>query len=241
MRMFVCYLPLTFDQDGDLVALHAAIGHMGISPTAAMLITNVQGMDTLNEFHLTDDNGIYNLYRAVQCPGGQPANPAFVAAGGAAAAGFPMQIANPGFVVSTQGEVNLKLMCYLLCYCQYTSHVTVATDTILDDVHNIKDHKDWEVTHTDVEPPEINEKDWAHTFEAIDKCLCGCLGENFKLPLTYVVHDNEAVTPDPVAPATWPSKIDEMISHAPHRTATFLGDNVKVWEKISTLTYSHEC
>ena len=122
-----------------------------------------------------------------------------------------------------------------------TSHAKAAADIILDDVNDIKDHKDWKVTCPDEEPPEINDKDWAHTFEAFDKWLCGCLGESSKIPLAYVVHDNEAVTLDPVAPTTWPSKIDEMIQHAPHGMATLLGDNVKVWERISALTCSHEC
>ena len=94
----------------------------------------------------------------------------------------------------------------------------------------------------DVEAPELNNKDWTRTFEAINEWLRGCLGEFSKIPLAYVVQDNEAVTADPVAPATWPSKVDEMIGRAPHSEDTFFPvDNVTVWEKISALTRSHEC
>ena len=97
--------------------------------------------------------------------------------------------------------------------------------------------------HKDVEPPEINEKDWARTFESIDKWLHGWLGETSKIPLAYIVCDTVAIVDDPVAPATWLSKVDKLIGHAPHGDAAdnYLTDNVKVWEKISNLTSSHEC
>ena len=133
-------------------------------------------------------------------------------------------------------------MCYFLYYRTSTSHDTEVADITLEGVWAMKTHKDWEASHVDVEAPEINDKDWAHTFEAIDEWLDRCLGEYSKIPLAYVVHDNEAVTADPVAPATWPSKLDEMIACVPHGEGTFfLVDNVTVWEKISALTHSHEC
>ena len=64
-----------------------------------------------------------------------------------------------------------------------------------------------------------------------------------KIPLVYIVCNTVAIVNDPVAPATWPSKVDELIGHAPHGDAVdnYLTDNVKVCEKISTLTHSHEC
>ena len=147
-------------------------------------------------------------------PGGQITNPAFAAAGGAAAAaaaGILAQIANPGFVISTRAEMNLKLMCYFLHDRQHTLRVTVIADITLDVVQAIRAHKEWEESHDDVEPPEINEKDWAHTFESIDEWLHGCLGETSKIPLAYVVHGMEAVVDNPVAPATWPSKVNKLI------------------------------
>ena len=106
----------------------------------------------------------------------------------------------------------------------------------------MKTHKDWESNHADPRAPEINDKDWARTFEAIDEWLHGCLGEFSKIPLDYVVRDNEAITPDPVAPTTWPSRVNEMIGRAPHGEDTFFPvDIVTVWEKLSALTRSHEC
>ena len=229
----------------ELVALCAALTRMGFSPAVASFITDTQGMNDLEEFLLMDDDGMGTLCKAIRCPGGQIPNPAFAAAGtaaAAAAAGIPANISNPGYVVSTRAETNLKLMCYFLQYRRSTSRDTEAAVITLDAVRSLKTHKDWEANHVDVEAPEINDKDWAWTFEAIDEWLRGCLGEFSKIPLAYVIRDNEAITADPVAPATWPSRVDEMIGRAPHGEDTFSPiDNVTVWEKISVLTRSHEC
>ena len=79
----------------DLVALHAALTCMGFAPVVATFMTDLQGMDNLDEFHLIDDDGVYNLCKVIHCPSGHITNPAFAAAGGvaaAAAAGIPAQI-----------------------------------------------------------------------------------------------------------------------------------------------------
>ena len=235
---------LPFTTMAELVTLHAALTHMGFIPAVTSFITDTQGMNDLEEFLLMDDEGVGTLYKAIQCPGGQIPNPAFAVTGtaaAAAAAGIPANISNPGYVVST-AETNLKLMCYFLRYRRSTSRDMEAAVITLDTVQSMKTHKDWESNHVDVEAPEISNKDWARTFEAIDEWHRGCLGEFSKIALAYVVQDNEAVTTDPVAPATWPSKVDEMIDRAPHGEDTFFPvDNVTVWEKISALTHSHEC
>ena len=229
----------------ELVALRTALTRIGFTAAVASFIMDTQGMNDLEEFLLLDDEGVGTLCRAIRRPGGQIPNPAFAAAGTAAAAAaarIPANISNPGYVVSTHAETNLKLMCYFLLYHRSTSCDTEATVITLDAVWSMKTHKDWESNHVDVEAPELNDKDLARTFEAIDEWLHGCLGEFSKILLAYVVQDNKAVTADPVAPATWPSKVDEMISRAPHGEDTFFpADNVTVWEKISTLTHSHEC
>ena len=194
----------------ELVALHAALTHMGFSPAVASFITDTQGMNDLEEFLLKDDEEVGTLCKAIRRPGGQIPNPAFAAAGtaaAAAAAGIPANIANPGYVVSTHAETNLKLMCFFLCYHTSTSREPEAADITMDAVRAMKTHKDWEASHVDVEAPEINDKDWARTFEVIDEWLCRCLGEYSTIPLAYVVHDNEAVTADPVAPPHGPARL----------------------------------
>ena len=229
----------------ELVALRAALTHMGFTAAVATFITDTQGMNDLEEFLLMDDEGVGTLCKAIRRPGGQVPNPAFAAAGpaaAAAAAGIPANISNPGHVVLTRAETNLKLMCYFLHYHRSTSRITDAAAITLAAVRSMKTHKDWESNHVDVGAPETNDKDWARTFEAIDEWLRGCLGEFSKIPLAYVVRDNEAITPDPVAPATWPSRVDEMIGRAPHGEDTFFpADNITVWEKLSALTHLHEC
>ena len=64
-----------------------------------------------------------------------------------------------------------------------------------------------------------------------------------KIPLAFIICDTVAIVDDPAAPTTRPSKVDELIGRAPHGDAVdnYLTDNVKVWEKISNLTHSHEC
>ena len=99
----------------ELVALHAALTCMRFSPAVTSFITDTQGMNDLEEFLLMDDEGVGSLYKAIRRPGERILNRAFTAAGtvaAAAAAGIPANIANPGYVVSTHAETNLKLMCY---------------------------------------------------------------------------------------------------------------------------------
>ena len=175
----------------ELVALCAVLSRMGFSPAVASFITDTQGMNDLEEFLLMDDEGVGTLCKAIRRPGGQIPNPAFaaacmVAAAAAAAAGIPANISNPGYVISTCAETNLKLMGYFLRYRWSTSRDTEAAIITLNAVQSMKTHKDWEANHVDVEALEINDKDWAQTFEAIDEWLLGCLGEFSKIPLAYV-------------------------------------------------------
>ena len=148
----------------ELVALRTALTRMGFTAAVATFMTDTQGMNDLEEFLLMDDEGVGTLCKAIRRPGGQIPNPAFAAAGppaAAAAAGIPANISNPGHVVSTQAETNLKLMCYFLRYRRSTSRNTDAAAITLAAVRSMKTHKDWESNHIDVGPPDINDKDWA--------------------------------------------------------------------------------
>ena len=98
----------------ELVALRAALTRMGFSPAVASFITDTHCMNNLEDFLVMDDEGVGTLCKAIRRPGGQITNPAFTAAGmaaAAAAAGIPANIANPGYVISTRAKTNLKLMC----------------------------------------------------------------------------------------------------------------------------------
>ena len=94
----------------DVVALHTALTWMGFGPACATFITDTQGMNNLEEFHLLDDDAAQNLCKAIWHPGGMMDNPAFAAAGSAAtaaAAGILEQVPHPGFLVSTCAEMSL--------------------------------------------------------------------------------------------------------------------------------------
>jgi hypothetical protein len=54
----------------ELVELQAALGRMGMEPAVTTLITDAQGLETLEEFtHLTDTE-VENLCKVIRRPGG---------------------------------------------------------------------------------------------------------------------------------------------------------------------------
>ena len=209
---------------------------MGFSQAARTYITDVQNMQTLEEFALLEDADVLSLCKVIHCPGGMVPNPN-AAVGG--------QIANPGIEVSLIAEKNLKLMCYFLRYKQRTSYELVHAEVTEDSVRAMTGHKKWEENHKDVKAPEINVKDWPKTIEAIKEWLCGCLGETTKLPLSYTIRDEEEVD---VAPAAgYHTKQHELILRAPidgadgEHTADYLADRGRVWDLLSELCTDHEC
>ena len=118
------YYTPTLSTMAELVVQCAALTCMGFTPAVATFIMDTQGMNDLEEFLLMDDEGVRTLCKVIRRPGGQVPNPAFAAAGTAAAAAaarIPTNISNPGYVVSTCAETNLKLMCHFLCYHRYNS------------------------------------------------------------------------------------------------------------------------
>ena len=233
----------------DIVALRTALTRMGVSNNVAQEITDTQGINTLDELKILTDTEIETLCKAIRRPGGTMPNPAVAAAGGVAAAqlaGIPLEIQNTGHVISARAENNLKLAAYFLRFKERTSRTVTAADVVLDDVRALKTHKLWEETHEDVDDkPEINEKDWPRTIEAMEEYFRGCLGTSSKIPLAYVIRKEEAPSADPPAPG-WTSKAEELIGRAPIRAGAnyvpnYLADNVKVWELLSGLTRNHAC
>lgn len=220
------------------VALCAALIRMGFTANAATCITEEQGQDSLAELTLLTDSEIENLCKVVRRPGGLMANPN-------AGDGAPANIPNPGISVSLRAENNLKLACYFLRYKVRTSRGVVATEITLANVRALRNHKEWEAAHEDVDAPEINAKDWPRTMDAIEEYLRGCLGVT-KIPLAYVVREAIAVPGEDPAEG-YLSRIDELIARAPiqdaagNNTATYLADRVRVWELMSDLTRDHDC
>ena len=174
-------------------------------------------------------------------------NPAFNAAGGAAAAlaaGIPAQITNTGHMISARAENNIKLAAYFLRFKESTSQAPDTVSITLGNAWSLLDHKKWEETHDDVDAPTLDEKDWPHTIEAFEELFRGCLGDSSIIPLAYVIRTDEDPAGDPAA--GWTSKADELIGQAPihvggNPVPNFLADNIKVWELLSGLTRKHTC
>jgi hypothetical protein len=223
----------------QIAAIRTAMTRIGFEVEAANLLTDDQGMNALEELALLTDEEVTNLCRVIRRPGGTIVNPN-------AAAGQPANIPNPGRTVSLRAENNLKLTCYFLRYKQRTSRALLAADITLDAVRGIKSYKEWEENHKDVEPPEIDAKDWPRTIDSLEEYLRGCLGVT-KIPLAYVIRATIAVTAEATDPqANYVSKQDELIARAPitvagHDIATYLSDRARVWELISNLTRDQDC
>ena len=230
----------------NLAALRNALDRLGFSDEARTYITDVdgQGYSELSEFTQLTDEEVENLCKVTRRPGGTIPNP------NGGDPGQPDDIPNPGMAVSLRAENNLKLMCYYLRFKERTSRVVTANDITLANIRALRHHIEWEDTHDDVDPPEINEKDWPKTIEAIEEYLRGCLGVT-KIPLAYVIRED----PEPNDPPAggFVTLQDELIARAPifappgaggivrGYTATYLTDRAKVWELISNLTREKDC
>ena len=199
----------------ELASLRTALGRMGLPQAATEYLIDSQGMDGLDEFRILTDDEVETLCRVLRRPGGTTGDP---------------PIPHPGFAVSIRAEMNLKLMCYLLRYRERTSRTATAAEITLTSVRAIKAHREWEISHRDSNPPDLNAKDWPRTIEAIEEWLCGCLGST-NVPLAYVIRQNMNVELDAYDPAeNYSSRAKELIARAPilnidgTHTQTYLSD-----------------
>ncbi len=228
----------------DAVAMRAAFTRLGFSNQAALTIVNDQGINSVEELSILTDHEVETLCKVVRRPGGQIANP------NAGEAGQPDNIPNPGINVPLRAENNMKLAAYYCRFREKTSRATTPANIELDPVRTVRPLRDWENAHEEQEPEEglINAKDWHKMLEALEEYLRRCLGVT-KIPLAYVVRENEAVTADPDPDAAnrgWSSMQDEMIGRAPIMQAgqpvgNYLTDRATVWDKIASLTRDQPC
>ena len=224
-----------------LNALRTALGCLGFTNAAAVFITDLQGLDSLDEFRPLMDDKVENLIKVTHHPGGTIPNPPPVVA---CAPALPL-IPNPGIPVFLHAENNLQLMCYLLRHMEQTSRTITSQTITVTQVHTLCDHQCWEQDHEDLEPLELNSKDWPRTIESINEWLKGCLGVS-KIPLAYMICEKEVPDQANDLPGNYTMIQEELIMWAPVRTAngaytpTFL-DRATIWEKLSGLTREHDC
>ena len=214
------------------VAMRAAFTRIGFSVPAAVFITDQQGLTTVSQLVDLRDEAVSNLCKAVRRPGG-------VVAGGGV---------NPGQPVSILAEENLKLTCYFARHRIRVSHDTVPNDITMVNITAMRELRDFETSHEDPEVPEVDERDWPKTIDAIREHLANCYGTT-GIPLAYVIREN--VNPpaaDP--PGGYDTEEEEMIARAPHRvnvaanaafTAQYKIDRGLVYEKLKLMTQKLDC
>ena len=76
---------------------------MFLPPKQHCVITDQQGLDSLEEFCPLMDDKVENLIKVTRCPGGTIPNPPTVVAGALALPPIP----NPGIPISLHAETNL--------------------------------------------------------------------------------------------------------------------------------------
>ena len=208
-----------------IAAMRTTLTHLGFTQDVATTITNVQGVDSIDELKFLNDKGVEGLCNNIHKPGGMMPNP------DAGAQGEPAMICNHGQGVSARAENNLKLCCYFIRHRERISRVT-ADQITLANVHALRDVRDAEINHVDHEPmPKLmDSKNWPKMMEGIVEYLRGCLGVT-KIPLSYVVRDHVEAPPKANDPETnYDTPQDEMIAHVPMMLAngdehpTFLTD-----------------
>ena len=178
-----------------IAAMRTTLTRLGFTQDVATMITNVQGVNSIDELKFLDDKGVEGLCNNIRKPGGMMPNP------NAAAQGEPAMISNPGQSVSARAENNLKLCCYFIHHRERISSSVTVDQITLANIRALRDLRDAEMDHVDLEPkPKLTDlKNWPKTMEGIIEYLRGCLGVT-KIPLSYVVRDHVEATLKPMTP-----------------------------------------
>ena len=102
------------------------------------------------------------------------------------------QVANPDILVTQHTE---ELVSYYVKYKEKTSRVVTPEDITLSNVHEPREHHDWEAANQDVELLELT-SNWPRNMENLEEYFHSCLGVT-GIPLVYVVRENPEVVPEP--------------------------------------------
>ena len=145
----------------DVVAICTALTRLGFSAKASGFITDNQGLDALDELKGITNDEIESLCKVVRCPGGTVPNP------NPGDPGQPATLSNPGEQVPLRAELNLKLACYYHRLKDQTSCVVGSPEINLDNVCELRIHRDWEKSHKDVDAPDMSLRDWSRNIESI--------------------------------------------------------------------------
>jgi hypothetical protein len=169
-------------------------------------------MSSLAELAHLDDDNVTNLCKVIRRPGGMIAGPTVPAliAGDPAVPGPLVQ--NFGTPVSLMAETDCKLLTYYCRFQQRTSNVLDAATMTVTKIRAMETLKTTEKDHKDPDAPEIDEKDWPRTIEAMKEYFGSCLGTT-KIPLAYVIR-KELVPQNPRAGTHFRDHQTELINRA---------------------------
>ena len=62
-----------------------------------------------------------------------------------------------------------SVACYYLRFKDRTSRVVGAPDINLVNVRRLRNHRDWEKSHKDVDAPDLIRRDWSRNIESIEE------------------------------------------------------------------------
>lgn len=227
----------------DMHAMYVRLGFTGGAANELLIRHQFTTIESLSRLRSDDD--VDEIHKLLTRPGGLIPNPQV--------AGTFMP--NPGFEVSVQAILNLKLAVYFIKHRKRCSRPTVPADVDVtpESILGLEEMRESEKAYKDDPLPAaseiFNEKDWTKTIESLTDLLASRKGTT-GLPLAWVVREGQAVTDDPnpnAADFGWATVEEEMINRAPmlsaagDYTAQFKADNKKVWDIISTLTRNLTC
>jgi len=178
-------------------AMRTAFGRIGLSNNAAMAITNEQGVDSCDVLKTLTEGEIEEMCKQVRKNGG--------ANGG-------------GVPISAIAQSNLKYAAFLGKHNEKISRGYLPLTIDAASILVIKEYYETEKNYENkLSKPKVDLRDMTKTFEDVDEYLRACRGDKSKIPLSYVIRKEEAVTASADDPPTnYDSIEDEMEARAPH-------------------------
>lgn len=221
----------------DAAASRSMLERIGFTAPAAavMVAADGQGLSSMDDFLMMDEEVIGTICRVVRKPGGR----------------------DDGQAVSAIAEANLKSMVYYIKHQDRISRTANFAGVTVPKVRKLKRQQELEKKHEDPEVrPDIDPKNWPKTLESVIEWFGGFRGVD-NHPLSYVVRDDLEVPTmggDPTmgtAGSKYTTHDQELIKRGaiidptgapttdPEKdgpfTDTYLSDRMKLWRHGASL------
>jgi len=204
-----------------VVAIRAMFECIGFTLGAATLLTDEQGIDSLNEVFNMDDENIENLCKVLRRPGGHndPGNP------------------DPGVKVSARAEENLKLAAF---YCRHQERVSRPMNVALITLNNIrkltKQRDKEKVKNHDVKDTPVAGVPLSYVIRRNIKPLPSDANPS----KNYATFEHEMVARAPIVVPGSTGGESALEVRGPF-TQSYITDRSEVWAKLATILGSSEC